>query len=159
METLKPKKVEEIRKPAKIDIEGLKKAIEGNMDRYQRIRDGVIAVFKLNDLAPIEIYEVANLLDFIAMKEYQIVLIDFMNKEVGDGKDYSKYVSFKLYEKAFEGADEYKKAAWKKVVEIFEMEKVKVIELSRIAAELRTSAMEAFIQALDVYIQQKKGEE
>lgn len=152
--------------PGSIKLEGqssgdfLKEVIGKGLERYNNIRAGIMLLFKRDESAtPIIIYEVANLLDSISMREYQNTLIEFVAQKL-DGTDYTKEIDFKLYEFYYKGAPLEK--TWNEILRILGVEKVRAIELSRIAAEIRTSAMENFIGALDSFIlsrTEKKEEE
>ena len=147
MKTLIPKS---IKIAGENPMDTIRKVIGESLEKYNNIRDGIMLLFKRDEsMTPIKIYEVANILDFISMSEYQNVVIDFIAHRL-DGKEYKKEINFDNYKGYYQGVKF--EETWLKILDILEQEKVKAIELSRIAAEIRTSAMENFISAVDNFI-------
>ena len=157
MKSLRPKSIQ-MPTPKTYDFEAIKEIIGSGLERMNRIRDGTMAAFKKFDLAPITIYDMANLLEFISMKEYQNMLVEFAEAKMNN-KEYKKEIDMDVYKDYFKSSYAEAQEAWLTVIDIMKQEKIKAIELSRVAAELRTTGMENFINAVGSFIDQKKSEE
>ncbi len=156
MKTLRPKSIQ----PVKVNVfDEVKEVISGSLERYNRMREGILRLFKNKNLAPVEMYAMAGQLELVGMVNYQTTMIDFVESRLTDNKDYSKTIKFGIYKRVYDNSPEVVKECWKKLIEILEQEKVKALELCRISSELKTSAMENFIQALDAFITAKLGEQ
>lgn len=137
--------------------DAVKELIQTSFERYDRIREGIVSCCGKHQLLPIMVYKLANELDIISMTEYQNIVIEYSVKLINN-KEYSKTIDFDKWEKIYDNADDKIKNCWLDIIKILKKEKVKVMELSRVSAELRTSAMESFIGVLGQFVKTQKTE-
>ena len=153
MKTLRPKTI------TTVGNDPLKEVISKGLNKYNRIRDGIIATFKNYDLAPIEMYGIATSLEYMSMMEYQNKLVEIVDQTIKGEERKIKEILFDSYNTWKDGSRTKVKECWIKILGILKMEEVKALQLSRISAEIRTSSMDNFIIAIGNYIDSQKGTE
>ena len=151
IKTLIPKNISVVGAASKDPIKDL---LEKSFDRYNKVREGIMACFKQYNIAPIIMYRMACELDFIAMSEYQQYLIDYCDTLINEEKT-TKAIKWDNWGKIFENHETKVVDCWKKIVDILRIEDIKVLEIARIAPEIRTTSQENFINALGNFVEDK----
>ena len=142
MEKKKKVKVKEIKKVG--DLSAVEKAIKEGLDRYNRIRQNIIDALNKFSVVPFFVYKMGSELENISVMEYQVYIITLLEKK--DKKDMRDgIVDFKRWEDLFSNSEDNVRRAWNKITYILSREKVRVLELARIAYEVKVTAMERFI--------------